>query len=75
LVSSKAGVELLIEEWLKACTQEFALPSAQNMRPVKDTVNDLVEVVKYGSKIFTDPTMKKGRTKQHLSNNTDLVTT
>lgn len=63
LVSTKAGAELLIEEWLKACTKEFASPKAQNMRPVKDTVHDLVEVVKYGSKIFTDPTMQKGRTK------------
>lgn len=63
LVSSKAGAELIIREWLQQCTPKFALPDAQNMRPVNDTIHDLIEVVKYGSKIFTDPTMNKGRTK------------
>lgn len=63
LVSSKAGAELIIREWLEQCTPKFALPDAQNMRPVNDTIHDLIEVVKYGSKIFTDPTMNKGRTK------------
>jgi hypothetical protein len=59
IVSTKEAAELIIIEWLKQCTPAYATRPAQNMRKVEDTLHDLIEVVKYGSKIFTDPTMKK----------------
>lgn len=59
IVSSKEAEELIISEWLEKCTSAFAVRSAQNMRKVIDINHDLVEIIKYGSKIFTDPTMKK----------------
>jgi len=59
IVSTKAAAELIINEWLAQCTPAFATRVAQNMRRVDDCQRDLVEVVKYGSKLFTDPTMKK----------------
>ncbi|MBL0235577.1 MAG: protein rep [Saprospiraceae bacterium] len=59
IVSSKEAAELIISEWLEQCTPAFAVSSAQNMRKVIDMNHDLVEIIKYGSKIFTDPTMKK----------------
>lgn len=59
IVSSREAAELLIKEWLEQCTPKFALRQCQYMRKVKDQVHDLIEVVKYGSKIFTDPTMNK----------------
>jgi hypothetical protein len=60
IVSTKEAAELIINEWLEQCTPQFAVRAAQDMRPVIDKTKDLIEVVKYSSKIFTDPTMKKG---------------
>jgi hypothetical protein len=37
----------------------FTSPKAQYIRPVKDLERDLVEIIKYGSKIFTSPELKK----------------
>jgi len=59
LVSSKEAAELILKEWLEQCSPAFASRAAQQIRKVEDTIHDLMEVVKYGSKIFTDPTMKK----------------
>lgn len=64
IVSSKEGAELLISEWLKQCTPKFALRKVQTMSKVGDMVHTMIEVIKYGSKIFTDPTMKKKTQKQ-----------
>ncbi|MBK9721921.1 MAG: protein rep [Saprospiraceae bacterium] len=59
IVSTKEAAELILKEWLIQCTPKFALIDGQKIRKVEDKVHDLIEVVKYGSKIFTDPTMKK----------------
>ena len=32
---------------------------AQFLRPLKNTEKDLIEVIKYGAKIFVDPEVKK----------------
>lgn len=66
IVSSKEAADLIISEWLKQSTPSHAVKAAQNIRKVDDLAHDLVEVIKYGSKIFTDPTMKK-RTKNKIS--------
>ena len=59
IVSSREAAELIVKEWLKACTPKFAYRGAQDIQKVNDKIKNLIEVVKYGSKIFTDPTMQK----------------
>jgi hypothetical protein len=46
---------LLKREWMKLWTKKFTNGWAQDIRPVKNNVEALIEVVKYGSKIFTQP--------------------
>lgn len=66
LVPDKETAEIIRNEWLKLCTKNFserylklASPRAQKIRAVKDTERDLIEIVKYATKVFTDPVMKK----------------
>lgn len=59
LVPDKATAEKLISEWLRICTPKFALRKAQDMRPVRDLESGLIEVIKYGAKIFTEPDLDK----------------
>jgi hypothetical protein len=61
ITSDAATSKMLIVEWLKAWTKEFTSPWAQDQRKVKSLEGDLVELIKYGSKIFTEPDMKKGK--------------
>jgi len=59
--------DLLIAEWLKIWTGEFSVEYAQHMRPIKNLERDLVETVKYGSKIFTDfDARNKGRLQKKI---------
>lgn len=37
----------------------YARPASQHIRRIINTENDLIEVIKYEAKIFTNPTMKK----------------
>lgn len=72
LVPNRETAELLKEEWLrqwKSKSRLFTSLKAQDIRPVKDLEKDLVEVIKYGSKIFTepDPNKKKKRKKGDVS--------
>lgn len=55
IVPSKELAEVLLQEWLGTWTGEYALRKAQNIRQVQDRERDLIEVVKYGSKILTEP--------------------
>ncbi|PLW99249.1 MAG: hypothetical protein C0591_03090 [Marinilabiliales bacterium] len=67
IVPNKATAQLLKKEWVKQWRPKnkheyrykYTNPGAQDIRPVKDLERDLVETIKYGSKIFTDPDMKK----------------
>ena len=68
LVANKQMAELLIKEWLLKCTntngKNWAEKWAQDMRPAYDSEKVLIEIIKYSSKIFTDPTEnKKDKTK------------
>ena len=55
IVPNKATAELLIYEWLLLCTRKFAVRAAQDLQPVRSNEGALIEIVKYGSKIFTEP--------------------
>ena len=59
LVPNRATAEILIQEWLNLCTPKFALRGAQHMRPIRNLEKDLIETIKYGAKIFTEPDLNK----------------
>lgn len=59
IVKNKETAELITKEWLKKWTLKFTSPKAQFSRPVKDTTRDLIEIIKYGSKIFTEPDVQQ----------------
>lgn len=76
IVQCKEIAELLKKEWLKQWRSKdksiyrykYASPNAQNIRPVEDLEHDLIETIKYGSKIFTEPDLKK-KSKQKIPPN------
>lgn len=55
IVANKEMAEALIEEWLSIWTPKYTFHAAQNFSRIEDPERCLVEVVKYGSKIFTEP--------------------
>lgn len=62
IVPSKEVAELLKKEWIyqwKSDKTLFTTPIAQYIRPVKNLEHDLIETIKYGSKIFTEPDLNK----------------
>lgn len=59
IVANKEMADVFIIEWLKLWTDEWSYKRAQNARKVEDTERDLIEIVKYGSKIFTEPDVNK----------------
>jgi Replication protein len=54
LVRNREMAEILRNEWLSRIPLHHADPRAQFIRKVDDKERDLIEVVKYGSKIFTE---------------------
>lgn len=67
IVQSKEIAELLKREWLKqwrpihktAYRYKYTNPGAQKISPVYNLESALIEIIKYGSKIFTEPDIKK----------------
>lgn len=59
IVPDEETANILISEWLNIWTPKFALRAAQNKSKIKDCNTALIEIVKYGSKIFTEPDLKK----------------
>jgi hypothetical protein len=67
IVPSKEIANLLKKEWLfqwkpkdkSLYRYTFTSPKAQHIRAVEDLEHDLIEIIKYGSKIFTEPDLKK----------------
>lgn len=66
IVATEDMANMIVSDWLKLCTKNFSEPyfkfanrKGQYVRPVEDRERDLIEIVKYGAKVFTDPTMKK----------------
>ncbi len=55
IVANKRMAEILFSEWLQRRKRKGRINrKGQMMRKVRDTERDLIEVVKYGSKIFTE---------------------
>jgi hypothetical protein len=63
IVPDKETAEIFISEWLYYNKEKAGIQS-QHMRRIKNTEKDMTEVIKYGTKIFTDPEMKKGKGKK-----------
>lgn len=59
IVETKEMADLLLAEWLKMLTPKFANKKAQFSRSIENELQQLIEVIKYGSKIFTEPDLKK----------------
>lgn len=54
LVANKAMAKLLVKEWRMKWTEKYTDSRAQHYRRVGNLESDLIETIKYGSKIFTD---------------------
>lgn len=59
IVPNREIAKIIINEWLTTSNPGWNLPVAQKMSKIMDNQKALIEVVKYGSKIFTDPDLKK----------------
>lgn len=65
IVETEEMAIVLINEWLKLWTPKFALRKAQNMSKIYNVEKSLVEIIKYGSKIFTEPDLNKRAKETH----------
>lgn len=63
IVPDRETAEIFIENWLALWTKKFTNREAQDCRKVKDTEKDLIEIIKYETKIFTEPDGSKKRGK------------
>lgn len=59
IVANKEMADILISEWLKRSNKNWTGKKGQDARRVFNDVSALIEVVKYGSKIFTEPDVEK----------------
>ena len=69
IVPDRATADLITSEWLKLWTQTHTYKGAQKIREVQDTERDLIETIKYGSKVFTEPRedIPNGKRTKHTS--------
>src|SRR5665647_1282606 len=66
IVPSKEIADLLVEEWIKqwrptgklSYRYKYTSPKAQKISKVTSLEHSLIETIKYGSKIFTEPDLK-----------------
>lgn len=63
IVPNEETAKILIDEWVKLWKEtngvKWTTRAAQNMRKVQDLERDLIECVKYGTKIFTESDVNK----------------
>ncbi|GGF78995.1 protein rep [Wenyingzhuangia marina] len=62
IVPNKVIADLLKKEWMLQWNQTgviYTSPKAQHIREVENLERDLIETIKYGSKIFTEADLKK----------------
>jgi len=65
IVAEKWMAKTLVSEWLQRAKNDYSINKvwvskrAQHIRPVGSTEHDMIEIVKYGSKIFTEHDLKK----------------
>jgi plasmid rolling circle replication initiator protein Rep len=59
IVDSKETAEILINDWLKKWKAGGTNKYAQHMEQIYNAESGLIEIIKYGSKIFTEPDLDK----------------
>ena len=59
IVPTREIAEILIKEWLLKWTPKHAGRQCQDLRPIHNLETALIETIKYGSKIFTEPDVNK----------------
>jgi hypothetical protein len=59
IVPDRATADLLKREWMKQWTTKHTYHKAQHITKVDSLEHALIETIKYGSKIFTEPDIKK----------------
>jgi len=59
IVRTREMGKILKEEWLKRFPRKYVRPCAQYLRKVENLEQDLIEIIKYGSKIFTEMDLDK----------------
>jgi len=59
IVPDKEMAETLKREWLASPELTKTSYKGQKIRRVNDTERDLIEIIKYGTKIFTEPDLSK----------------
>lgn len=64
ITKDKKTAEILLDEWLKIWTPKFTIRRAQKLQKVRDLEKGLIEIIKYGSKIFTEADLKDKASEQ-----------
>ena len=64
LVPDKETAEILVKEWLTIWPQYHTSKKGQKIKPVDNLEKVLIEIMKYTSKVFTDPTMETDKKKK-----------
>jgi len=59
VVANEAMADILVNEWLRRSKEGWTSYKSQDIKPVFNNLSAIIEVVKYGSKIFTEPDLKK----------------
>lgn len=59
IVANKEIGEILVNEWLSRSKKHHTNRKGQDIRKVFDIEKNLIEIIKYGSKIFTEPDVRK----------------
>jgi hypothetical protein len=61
IVPNREMAYFLRDEWLLLWTKKHARINAQHIRRVNNLEKDMIETIKYGSKIFTEPDLVKNK--------------
>jgi len=59
IVQTKEMADIIVQEWRNRARRGYVRLSGQKIKKIWDVNKCLIEIIKYGSKIFTDPDLKK----------------
>lgn len=63
IVQNRETANLIAREWLKLWTKKYAHYNRQHIQPVRNKEGALIELIKYNTKIFTEPDPRKKKKK------------
>lgn len=66
IVETREMALILVEEWQKRLPKGYTTPKAQYYSSIENELQKLIEVIKYESKIFTEPDLNKKRKNQKV---------